>query len=180
MTQFSWLVWIQDYADGLKLLSASHKQSSKPPKLKYETPYISGIYVKFECQAPLSKRKATCTKLHDVLATVLLQRRLNWAAQHLQLGRMQPSRPRIGYSWPIVHESLVLYSQSTFLSFWFGIVYAITVLLIALVLIETTLKSLKCQLLWYCESKVECNLICLGGRVTHSLRYSQLAALVWT
>jgi len=28
------------------------KQSSKPPKLKYETLYISGIFVKFECQDP--------------------------------------------------------------------------------------------------------------------------------
>ena len=27
-------------------------QSSKPPKLKYEILYISGIFVKFECQAP--------------------------------------------------------------------------------------------------------------------------------
>ena len=28
------------------------KQSSKPPDLKYETLYVSGTFVKFECQAP--------------------------------------------------------------------------------------------------------------------------------
>jgi len=34
-----------------------------PPKLKYETLHISGIFVKFECQAPLHERKAPRTNV---------------------------------------------------------------------------------------------------------------------
>jgi len=34
------------------------KQSSKPPKLKYETLETIGMFIKFECQAPLLELKA--------------------------------------------------------------------------------------------------------------------------
>ena len=45
------------------------KQSSKPPKLKCETLQVSGIFVKFECQAPLHERKAPGHKRKVLLTT---------------------------------------------------------------------------------------------------------------
>ena len=38
-------------------------KAPRPPKLKYETLYISGIFVKLECQAPLHERKPTYWRL---------------------------------------------------------------------------------------------------------------------
>jgi len=45
-----------------------------PHKLKYETLYISGIFVKFECQAPLHERKAPLHKCKAHLLTTFWRR----------------------------------------------------------------------------------------------------------
>jgi len=56
------LLWSQFHRHGGTLVGlAPPNKSPSPPKLKYETPWGSGTFVKFECQAPPHKRKALLT-----------------------------------------------------------------------------------------------------------------------
>ena len=61
---------------GALVVLAPPDKAPIPPKLKYETLHISGIFVKFECQAPLHERKASRTNVKPpfdhFLTTVLL------------------------------------------------------------------------------------------------------------
>jgi len=43
---------------GLVVLTSANKALS-PSKLKYETLYINGVFINFQCQAPLHKHKGT-------------------------------------------------------------------------------------------------------------------------
>jgi len=63
---------ISGYVPGLAL---SNKAPSSP-KLKYETVYVSGIFVKFECQARLHERKASPHRREAPLLTTFW--RLFW------------------------------------------------------------------------------------------------------
>jgi len=53
------------------------------PKLKFETLKISGIFVKFECQAPLQERKAPRYKRKAPLLTTFWRR--FWAWEHSRI-----------------------------------------------------------------------------------------------
>jgi len=53
---------------------APPNNAPSPPKLKYETLYISGIFVKFECQAPLHKRQAPSYQRKAPLLTAFWRR----------------------------------------------------------------------------------------------------------